>query len=28
MFGTEEFLRLRDPAEGPIPEHDLFAGLR
>jgi len=28
MFGTEEFLRLRDPADGPTPETDLFAGLR
>jgi LmbE family N-acetylglucosaminyl deacetylase len=28
MFGTEEFIRLRDPAGTPTPEDDLFAGLR
>ncbi len=28
MFGTEEFIRLRDPVGSPTPETDLFAGLR
>jgi len=28
MFGTEEFVRARDPNAGPTPETDLFAGLR
>jgi hypothetical protein len=28
MFGREEFIRLRDPTNGPTPEDDLFAGLR
>ena len=28
MFGTEEFIRLRDPTGTPTPETDLFAGLR
>ena len=28
MFGTEEFIRLRDPTGTPTPESDLFAGLR
>ena len=28
MFGTEEFLRLRDPTGTPPPESDLFSGLR
>ena len=28
MFGTEEFVRARDPHNGPTPEDDLFAGLR
>ncbi len=27
MFGTEEFIRLRDPTGTPAPEGDLFAGL-
>ena len=26
-FGTEEFVRARDPANGPTPEDDLFAGV-
>ena len=28
IFGTEEFLRARDHTGAPIPEDDLFAGLR
>ena len=28
MFGTEEFIRLRDSTGTPTPESDLFAGLR
>jgi LmbE family N-acetylglucosaminyl deacetylase len=28
MFGTEEFRRARGDAVGPVPEDDLFAGLR
>ena len=28
MFGTEEFIRLRDPSGTPVPEDDLFAGIR
>jgi LmbE family N-acetylglucosaminyl deacetylase len=28
MFGTEEFIRLRDPTGTPTPESDLFAGVR
>jgi len=28
MFGTEEFVRLRDATGAPVPEDDLFAGLR
>jgi LmbE family N-acetylglucosaminyl deacetylase len=27
LFGTEEFIRLRDSAGSPTPEDDLFAGL-
>jgi LmbE family N-acetylglucosaminyl deacetylase len=28
MFGIEEFVRARDPANGPTPEQDLFSGVR
>lgn len=28
VFGIEEFVRARDPADGPTPEQDLFSGLR
>jgi LmbE family N-acetylglucosaminyl deacetylase len=28
MFGREEFIRLRDPTDSPVPEDDLFTGLR
>lgn len=28
MFGTEEFIRLRDPVGSPTPETDLFASMR
>ena len=28
MFGTEEFIRLRDPTGAPTPEDDLFWGVR
>jgi LmbE family N-acetylglucosaminyl deacetylase len=28
MFGTEEFIRPRDPTGTPTPEDDLFAGVR
>jgi hypothetical protein len=28
MFGIEEFVRPRDPFGSPVPEDDLFAGVR
>jgi LmbE family N-acetylglucosaminyl deacetylase len=28
LFGTEEFIRLRDPTNSATPEYDLFSGLR
>jgi LmbE family N-acetylglucosaminyl deacetylase len=28
VFGTERFIRSRDTTRAPIPEDDLFAGLR
>jgi LmbE family N-acetylglucosaminyl deacetylase len=27
-FGAETFIRARDTTGAPLPEHDLFAGLR
>ena len=28
LMGTETFVRVQDPLAGPVPEDDLFAGLR